>query len=75
VDPVPDPLLLRNLVVPGLEPGPLNLWPRTLNTIPQRRSVVIVILAVVVVVVGVLVMVVVVVVVVVAAAALVSKVK
>jgi hypothetical protein len=39
VDPVPDPLLLRkNLVAPGIEPGPLNLWPGTLTTRPQRRS-------------------------------------
>jgi hypothetical protein len=30
VDPVPDPLLLRkNLVAPGIEPGPLNLYPET----------------------------------------------
>jgi hypothetical protein len=33
VDPVPDPLLLRkNRVAPGIEPGPLDLYPRTLTT-------------------------------------------
>jgi hypothetical protein len=26
-----------NLVAPGIEPGPLNLWPGTLPTNPQRR--------------------------------------
>jgi hypothetical protein len=36
VDPVPDPLLF--LLVPGIEPGPPNLQPRTLTTRPQRRS-------------------------------------
>jgi hypothetical protein len=35
VDPVPDPLLF--LVVPGMEPGPPVLLPRTLTTRPQRR--------------------------------------
>jgi hypothetical protein len=24
--------------VPGIEPGPLDLWPRTLTTRPQRQS-------------------------------------
>jgi hypothetical protein len=38
VDPVPDPLLFF-LVVPGIEPGPPDLYPRTLATRPQRRSV------------------------------------
>jgi hypothetical protein len=38
VDPVPVPLLLRNPVEPGIEPGPLELKSRTLTTIPQRRS-------------------------------------
>jgi hypothetical protein len=28
----------ENLVAPGIEPGPLDLWPETLTTIPQRRS-------------------------------------
>jgi hypothetical protein len=37
VDPVPDPLLFF-LVVPGIEPGPPDLKPRTLTTRPQRRS-------------------------------------
>jgi hypothetical protein len=37
VDPVPDPLLFF-LVVPGMEPGPPDLYPRTLTTRPQRRS-------------------------------------
>jgi hypothetical protein len=37
VDPVPD-LLLFFLVVPGIEPGPPDLWPRSLTTRPQRRS-------------------------------------
>jgi hypothetical protein len=45
VDPVPDPLLIsflffsppENLVVPGIELGPPDLWPRTLTTRPQRR--------------------------------------
>jgi hypothetical protein len=37
VDPVPDPLLFFR-VVPGIEPGPPDLWPRTLTTRPQRRS-------------------------------------
>jgi hypothetical protein len=37
VDPVPDPLLLRkNLVAPGIEPGPLDLQAGTLTTRPQR---------------------------------------
>jgi hypothetical protein len=31
VDPVPDPLLFF-LVVPGIEPGPPDLYPRTLTT-------------------------------------------
>jgi hypothetical protein len=35
VDPVPDPLLFF-LVVPGIEPGPPDLQPRTLTTRPQR---------------------------------------
>jgi hypothetical protein len=26
VDSVPDPLLSENMVVPGIEPGPLDLW-------------------------------------------------
>jgi hypothetical protein len=38
VDPVPGPLLFF-LVVPGIEPGPPDLQPRTLTTIPQRRSI------------------------------------
>jgi hypothetical protein len=38
VDPVPDPLLLRNLVAPGIEHGLLDLQPGTLTTRPQRRS-------------------------------------
>jgi hypothetical protein len=37
VDPVPEPLLFF-LVVPGIEPGPPDLYPRTLTTRPQRRS-------------------------------------
>jgi hypothetical protein len=37
VHPVPDPLLFF-LVVPGIEPGPPDLLPRTLTTRPQRRS-------------------------------------
>jgi hypothetical protein len=37
VDPVPDALLFF-LVVPGIEPGPPDLYPRTLTTRPQRRS-------------------------------------
>jgi hypothetical protein len=37
VDPVPDPLLFF-LVVPGIEPGPPDVQPRTLTTRPQRRS-------------------------------------
>jgi hypothetical protein len=38
VYPVPDPLFLRqNLVAPGIEPGPLDLYPGTLTTRPQRR--------------------------------------
>jgi hypothetical protein len=41
VDPVPDPLLFFFfLVVPGIEPGPPDLYPRTLTTRPQRRSVI-----------------------------------
>jgi hypothetical protein len=28
----------RSLVVPGIEPGPLDLWPGTVTTKPQRRS-------------------------------------
>jgi hypothetical protein len=35
--PVTDPLLFF-LVVPGIEPGPPDLYPRTLTTRPQRRS-------------------------------------
>jgi hypothetical protein len=27
VDPVPDPLFSENLVAPGIEPGPLDLYP------------------------------------------------
>jgi hypothetical protein len=38
VHPVPDPLHFFFLVVPGIEPGPPDLWPRTLTTRPQRRS-------------------------------------
>jgi hypothetical protein len=39
MDSVPDPLLLRkNMVAPRIEPGPVNLQPRTLTTRPQRRS-------------------------------------
>jgi hypothetical protein len=38
VDPVLDPLLFF-LVVPGIEPGLPDLWPRTLATRPQRRAV------------------------------------
>jgi hypothetical protein len=37
VNPVPDPQLFF-LVVPGIEPGPPDLLPRTLTTRPQRRS-------------------------------------
>jgi hypothetical protein len=37
VDPIPDSLLFF-LVVPGIEPGPPDLQPRTLTTRPQRRS-------------------------------------
>jgi hypothetical protein len=36
VDPVPDPLLLRKSG--GIEPSPLDLYPGTLSTRPQRRS-------------------------------------
>jgi hypothetical protein len=35
VDPVSDPLLFRNS---GSVAGPLDLWPGTLATRPQRRS-------------------------------------
>jgi hypothetical protein len=36
VDPVPDPLLLKkNLVAPGIEARPLDLWPGNLTTRPQ----------------------------------------
>jgi hypothetical protein len=35
--PGPDKLLFF-LVVPGIEPGPPDLYPRTLTTRPQRRS-------------------------------------
>jgi hypothetical protein len=38
VDPVPEPLLFFILAVPGIEPGPPDLYPRTLTTIQQRRS-------------------------------------
>jgi hypothetical protein len=38
VDLVPDPLHFFYLVVPGIEPGPTDLQPRTLTTRPQRRS-------------------------------------
>jgi hypothetical protein len=31
----------KNLVAPGIEAGPLHLWPGTLSTRPQRRSTVI----------------------------------
>jgi hypothetical protein len=37
VGPVPEPLLFF-LIVPGIEPGPPDLQPRTLATRPQRRS-------------------------------------
>jgi hypothetical protein len=37
VDPVPDPLLFF-LAVPGIEPRPPDLQPRTLTARPQRRS-------------------------------------
>jgi hypothetical protein len=37
VDPVPDPLLLRKSGSAGIEPRPLDLWPGTLTTRPQRR--------------------------------------
>jgi hypothetical protein len=37
VDSVPDPLLFF-LVVPWIEPGPPDLYPRTLTTRPQRRT-------------------------------------
>jgi hypothetical protein len=30
--------------VPGIEPGPPDLWPRTLTTRPQRRSIIIIII-------------------------------
>jgi hypothetical protein len=39
VDPVPNPLPLRKVVASGIEPGPLDLYPGTLTTRPQRRSV------------------------------------
>jgi hypothetical protein len=39
VDPVPDPLLFFFLVLPGIEPRPTDLQPRTLTTRPQRWSV------------------------------------
>jgi hypothetical protein len=29
----------ENLVAPGIEPGPVDLWPGTLTTRPQRRSI------------------------------------
>jgi hypothetical protein len=38
VDPVPDHYFSENLVALGIEPGPLDLQPRTLTTRPQRRS-------------------------------------
>jgi hypothetical protein len=37
VDPVPDPLLKKNTVAPGIEPEPLDPWPGTLTTRPQNR--------------------------------------
>jgi hypothetical protein len=37
VDPVPDTPLLRELVVPGIEPGHLDLQPQTLTSRPLRR--------------------------------------
>jgi hypothetical protein len=36
--PIPDQLFSENLVVPGIEPGPMDLLPGTLPTRPQRRS-------------------------------------
>jgi hypothetical protein len=36
--PVPDPLLLRKSVAPGIESGSLDLQPESLTTRPQRRS-------------------------------------
>jgi hypothetical protein len=38
VDPVPDRLLVRKSGSAGIEPGPLDLYPATLTTRPQRRS-------------------------------------
>jgi hypothetical protein len=35
VDPVPDPLLLRQSSIDGIEPGPLDLQPGTLTTRPK----------------------------------------
>jgi hypothetical protein len=40
VDPVPDHYFLENLVAPGIEPRPLDLYPGTLTTRPQRRSMI-----------------------------------
>jgi hypothetical protein len=31
--------LSENLVVPGIDPGPLDLWPGTLTTTPQIQPV------------------------------------
>jgi hypothetical protein len=45
VDPVPDPLLLRNVLALGIETGPLNLKLGTLTTRPQGRSLVLNIIA------------------------------
>jgi hypothetical protein len=38
VDPVPDPLLLRSLVAPGIEPGPLDLYVTVICTILHIRK-------------------------------------
>jgi hypothetical protein len=39
VDPVPDPLLLRkNLVAPGIEPGPLDMYQGMLTTRPPSDT-------------------------------------
>jgi hypothetical protein len=39
VDPVPDPLILGKSGSARIAPGPLDLWPGTLTTRPQRRSI------------------------------------